>query len=61
MSNARIVCCDGCGGEGRVLYSDGGPYDTDGGPCPWCEETGGAVIETEPVDLADISDALVPA
>lgn len=61
MSNARIVLCEACGSEGRILCSDGGPFDTDGGPCPWCEGTGGEVIETLPVELSDISDFLVPA
>lgn len=56
MSNARVVLCPHCGSEGRLYTSDGGPYDTDCGPCPTCDGTGGAVIETIPVTLDDHND-----
>lgn len=57
MCNARVVLCETCGSEGRLLTNDGGPYDTDWGPCPWCESTGGEVIETQPITLEDFPDA----
>lgn len=57
MSDPRIVLCEACGSEGRLLTSDGGPYEIDHGPCPWCEATGMAVIETAPIELDDMEDA----
>ena len=57
MCNARIVLCEACSSEGRLLTNNGGPYDTDHGPCPCCSATGYAVIETEPVDLEDLEVA----
>lgn len=53
MSNERIVPCESCASEGRILrgqYED----ERDCGPCPWCEGTGGEIIETQPVELEDI-------
>jgi hypothetical protein len=49
-----LVLCEACGSEGRLLTSDGGPYDTDNGPCPYCSGTGLALVESEPVTLEDL-------
>lgn len=51
--NERVVPCEACQSEGRVLTNDGGPDDVDHGACPHCEGTGGEIIETQPVELAD--------
>lgn len=50
----RIVLCDVCGSEGRLYTSNGGPDETDRGPCPWCDDTGGALIPVEPIDFEDL-------
>lgn len=56
MNDPRLVPCEACGSEGRVLTANGNDPDaTDHGPCPWCEGTGGEIIETQPVELEDIS------
>jgi hypothetical protein len=52
FSTERIVPCEACGSEGRILrgqYED----ERDCGPCPHCEGTGGEIIETQPIELAD--------
>lgn len=54
MKYPRIVLCESCQGEGRLLTRDGGPYDTDNGECPYCAGTGGAIIETQTITLSDI-------
>ena len=37
MSNERIVPCEACGSEGRILTANGNdPDPTDHGPCPYC-------------------------
>lgn len=51
--NERIVLCEACGSEGRVLrgqYED----ERDYGPCPYCEGTGGEIIETQPIEMVDL-------
>ena len=53
MTDPRIVPCDHCQTEGRILrgqYED----ERDEGPCPVCEGTGGEIIETEPITLDDL-------
>lgn len=45
----RFVLCEVCGSEGRIYTSRGGPDEYDNGPCPECEGTGIALVETEPV------------
>lgn len=54
MADYRIVLCEACGSEGRVLTCDGGPDEVDHGPCPVCEGTGYEVIEVEPIELEDL-------
>lgn len=49
-----MVLCEACQSEGRLLTSDGGPYDTDHGPCPYCEATGYALVECEPITMEDL-------
>lgn len=52
MSNERIVPCEACQSEGRILrgqYED----ERDCGPCQACEGTGGEIIETDPVEMED--------
>jgi len=57
MCDLRIVLCEACGSEGRILSCDGGPYDTDGGPCPYCEGTGGELIKVQPITEEDFTEA----
>ena len=48
-----ITLCESCGSEGRIyrgLYED----ERDCGPCPYCEGTGFAVVETEPIEEDDL-------
>ena len=53
-TNYRLVRCEACGSEGRILTNDGGPYDQDWGECPYCEGTGGEVIKVEPIEMSDL-------
>lgn len=54
MADERIVPCEACGSEGRILTANGNdPDSTDHGPCQHCEGTGGQIIETQPVEQAD--------
>jgi hypothetical protein len=61
MSNERIVLCEACGSEGH-LYEWTSALDTWGQPlqdiskCPWCEGTGGEIIETQPIELEDLDE-----
>lgn len=57
MPDYRIVLCEACGSEGRILTSNGGPDDTDHGPCPYCEGTGGVIIEVLPIEADDFAEA----
>jgi Zn finger protein HypA/HybF involved in hydrogenase expression len=53
MSAARIILCETCGSEGRIIrgqYED----ERDCGPCPACDGTGLEVVETEPIQMTDI-------
>lgn len=63
MNDTRIVLCQACGSEGRVYVTgyDHGSwnepphwYERDTGPCPYCEGTGGEIIETEPIEMEDL-------
>jgi hypothetical protein len=51
----RIIGCETCDTEGRILRG-AGPDPKDYGPCPVCDGTGGEIIRTEPVTLEDLSD-----
>lgn len=56
MNSPRIVLCEACGSEGRILRAEYStdPNPRDCGPCPYCEGTGGEIIETQPVDMDDL-------
>lgn len=63
MTDPRIVLCEACGSEGRIYraalrrgppWDDGAPCEDDCGPCPCCDGTGLAVIETEPIEMEDL-------
>ncbi|MCA1458065.1 hypothetical protein I6F35_33570 [Bradyrhizobium sp. BRP22] len=60
MSNARIVPCEACRTEGRILHFWG--RDWHGNDLGWeedcqhCEATGGEVIETQPITLDDLEE-----
>jgi hypothetical protein len=54
MSRPLLVLCEACGSEGRLLTSNGGPYDTDNGPCPYCDGTGLALVECELIMMEDL-------
>lgn len=70
MSDLRIVPCEACGTEGRIIrrcigYEPGCGHphnygERDDGECQCCEGTGGAIIQTEPIDLDDL-DVLAPS
>lgn len=45
----RVVGCEACGTEGQI-YSD----EYTSVPCPWCEGTGGEVIEVYPIEMKDL-------
>lgn len=57
MANERIVLCEACGSEGRILTSNGGPYDTDHGECPCCKGSGYELIETDLIEMEDLEVA----
>jgi hypothetical protein len=66
MSDVRIVGCEACGTEGRIYVTDWSPGDwnepghwgeRDTGPCPYCEGTGGEIIEVEPIEMDDLPPA----
>ena len=58
--DVRIVVCEACGGEGRRYVisgcerETGYPLEHDCGPCPYCEGTGGEIIEVEPIEMEDL-------
>ncbi len=70
MNSPRIVLCDHCGSEGRIIrqcvgYEPGCAHphnfgERDDGECPACEGTGGEIIETHPITLNDL-DAMAGA
>ena len=51
--DVRIVPCEACGTEGRILR---GQYEgeRDCGQCPVCNGTGCEIIEVEPIEMADL-------
>jgi hypothetical protein len=51
----RIVPCDACGTEGRIYRQGRHCWDEiDYGQCPYCEGTGGEIIEVQPIDMEDL-------
>jgi hypothetical protein len=55
IENLRVVPCEACGTEGRFYTSNGNDPDwTDHGECPYCEGTGGELIEVQPIELEDL-------
>lgn len=64
MSDLRIIPCEACGTEGRIIryavyHSSahvGAPDEVDHGECPDCEGTGGAIIETRPIEMEDLNE-----
>lgn len=51
-----LILCEACQSEGRILTSDGGPYDTDNGECPICKGRGDLLIECEPITMEDLEN-----
>lgn len=55
----RVVPCETCGTEGRLIHWSG-RCDQYGNPmeysepCPCCDETGGEVIKTLPIEMEDL-------
>ncbi len=50
----RIVACEACGTEGRVYHGNGDkPWDYVE-ECPYCDGTGGEIITTQPIEMADL-------
>lgn len=61
MTEVRIVPCETCGSEGRILVgppTDPNPRDC--GPCPFCEGTGGEIVTVEPVEKEEFFDEYAP-
>ena len=57
IADLRIVACEACGTEGRVLVTMPGEWDPeDRGPCPYCEGTGGEIITTQPIEMEDLDE-----
>lgn len=62
LDDVRIVPCEACGTEGRIIRQSlyhssahvGAPDEVDHGECPYCEGTGGELIEVEPIELEDL-------
>jgi hypothetical protein len=55
IADLRIIACEACGTEGRVLVTVAGQWDPeDRGPCPYCEGTGGEIITVQPIEMADL-------
>lgn len=52
--NIRLVLCEACGSEGRILICDGGPDERDHGECPACNGTGRELVEVEPIEMDDL-------
>jgi hypothetical protein len=52
----RIVHCEVCQGEGRILRSRGGPDEVDLGQCWHCDGTGHAVIKVYPIEMEDLDE-----
>ena len=55
----RIVLCEFCSSEGRILRSDGGPYDTDCGRCPICDGFGSIIVTVQPIKIVDLEEGAI--
>lgn len=60
-SDVRLVFCEHCGSEGRILSFEWpnplwsfDPVEHDHGPCPDCDGTGAAFVDVFPVSLEDL-------
>ena len=49
-----FIVCDACSTEGRLLTNDGGPYDVDHGPCPFCNGEKVVEVEAYPIEMEDL-------
>lgn len=57
MARPVLVLCEACGSEGRILTANGNDPDSiDHGECPYCEGTGLALVESEPITLEDLEE-----
>lgn len=60
-NDCRVVACEACGTEGRLYVtnydaSQGCWGERDIGPCPYCDGTGGEIIETQPIEMEDLGE-----
>lgn len=54
IADLRIVACEACGTEGRIYHGNGDkPWDYVE-ECPYCDGTGGEIITTQPIEMADL-------
>lgn len=51
-----IANCEVCQTEGRILTSDGGPYEIDNGICPACNGECVVEVKTQAVTLEDLEE-----
>ena len=59
QAEPRIVLCETCGSEGHLIVHSARDWHTgawmdETEPCPYCEGTGGEIIETQPIDMEDL-------
>ncbi len=66
MPDIRIVGCEACGTEGRIIVEGHDYARRDGNvyrdvivddPCDCCEGTGGEIIPVEPIEQEDLEMA----
>jgi DnaJ-class molecular chaperone len=50
MTDYRVVLCEACGSEGRLVDDYYGDK-----PCKWCDGTGGEVIKVQPIEQHDLA------
>lgn len=55
MTRPVLVLCETCQSEGRILTSNGGPYEIDNGECPACKGSGTVLVEAEPITMEDLA------
>jgi len=54
MDRPILILCEICQSEGRILTSNGGPYEADNGECPVCHGHGDLLVECEAITLEDL-------